>query len=67
MQASNYQNFLNEDGNIEDGTYLTNHIFHKDGVREREVVIKNNIVTVEKHSFSLSHFFEVNFILKKVK
>lgn len=51
---------------LKDGKYLTNHIYHPVDSRKRIVEVKNGIVHCQKHSFSLSHFFEVNYIVEKV-
>lgn len=52
---------------LEDGIYLSNHIFHEVGSRERKIEIKNGSVLTENHSFSQFSFFEVNLIVRKIK
>lgn len=71
MNSVTYNQIYNEHNSepkkvLEDGKYISNHIFHKDGDREREIEIKNGSVVCGSHTFGQAHFFEVNKVIKKI-
>lgn len=51
---------------VKDGKYLVKHREHVDGVKEREIEIKNGIVLIDNHEFSQKSFFHTNVIYKKI-
>ena len=74
QNASSLLNVLNSYNNeetaesklLDDGKYITNHIYHPKGVREREIEIQNGSVVTEKFKFSQFSFFDVNYVVKKL-
>lgn len=51
---------------IEDGFYLSNHIYHDSESRARKIQIIKGSVLIEGSFFSQSDFFTVNRIIKKI-
>jgi hypothetical protein len=50
-----------------DGTYLVKHINHVDGIPEREITIKNEIVLIEGIEFQQESFFSDNIVVRQIK
>lgn len=43
-----------------DGRYLVRHIELQDGIKEREIIIKNGKVIMEESEFTQEDFFSIN-------
>jgi len=54
---------------LPDGFYVVNHFTNRNnkGRGEREIEIKNGSVICGEHKFSQCHFFDVNFMVNRIK
>ncbi len=51
---------------VKDGNYLVKHRNHIDGIREREITIKDGIVIIDNQKFSQKSFFQENVISRTI-
>lgn len=52
---------------LKDGKYLVKHKDHKDGIPEREIVIKNELVSINGTSYLQNTFFSNNIVIKCIQ